>query len=93
VLVKDGPRPFVGSHADYGEDPSAHGFYNAGEARLCSGLCYGSVKALFRHMLRPCKALFRLRLCSGFYNAGVASVKALFRLYIKAHGFYSAGEG
>ena len=32
VLVKDGPRPFVGSHADYGEDPSAHGFYNAGEA-------------------------------------------------------------
>ncbi len=30
--LKDGPRPFVGSHADYGEYASAHGVYDAGEA-------------------------------------------------------------
>ena len=48
MLIKDGPRPFVGSHADYGEDPSAHGFYNAGEAGLCSGSVQAYVQALFR---------------------------------------------
>jgi hypothetical protein len=30
--LKDGPCPFVGSHADYGEYASAHGVYDAGEA-------------------------------------------------------------
>ena len=36
VLIKGGPRPFIGTHVDYGEDesdPSAHGFYDAGNKR------------------------------------------------------------
>lgn len=36
VLLKGGPLPFVGTHEDYGEresDPTAHGFYDAGEKK------------------------------------------------------------
>jgi hypothetical protein len=36
VLLKGGPRPFVGTHQDYGEDesdPAAHGFYDAADKK------------------------------------------------------------
>ena len=36
VLLHGGPRPYVGTHEDYGEDPSdvnAHGFYDAAQRK------------------------------------------------------------
>ena len=36
VLLHGGPRPYVGTHEDYGEDPhdvNAHGFYDAAQRK------------------------------------------------------------